>query len=153
MTQVVVSNSSPLIGLTQIQQLDLLESLFGNIIIPQAVANETAQSVKLPPWISIKTLTQPIATRILATALGPGESEAISLALEINADLVILDDRAARRLAQGLGLKVIGILGILLAAKNHNLISSLRPHLDNLINYNFHLAPDLYQKILSDAGE
>lgn len=153
MTRVVVSNSSPLIGLTQIQQLDLLENLFGNILIPPAVANEIAQSVKLPSWIVITTLTQPVATRILATALGPGESEAISLALEIGADMVILDDRAARRLAQSLRLNVIGILGILLAAKNRKLITTLRPHLDSLIKYNFHLAPELYQKILTDAGE
>lgn len=153
MSQIVVSNSSPLIGLTQIQQLNLLENLFGNVLIPTAVASEITQSVKIPAWISIKPLSQPIATQILATALGAGESEAISLTLEMGADLVILDDRAARRLAQSLGLNVIGILGVLLAAKNHNFITTVRPHLDNLKNYNFHLAPDLYQKILLDAGE
>jgi uncharacterized protein len=95
----VISNSSPLIGLNQIQQLDLLEKLFGTVTIPLAVAQEVAPSVQLPNWISIKPLSQPIAARILATALGSGESEAISLAVELSNYQVILDDRAALRLA------------------------------------------------------
>lgn len=149
----VISNSSPLIGLNQIQQLGLLEKLFGTVTIPSAVAQEVAPSVQLPNWISIKPLSQPIAARILATALGPGESEAISLAVELSNYQVILDDRAARRLALGLGLSVIGTLGILLAAKRHGFISALRPQLEGLVSYGFHLAPELYQRVLLDAGE
>ncbi|MEI6045131.1 MAG: hypothetical protein WCS37_12340 [Chloroflexota bacterium] len=77
-----ISNSSPLIGLEQIGQLGLLESLFGTITIPTAVAQEVSSSVQLPTWITVRPLTQPLAARVLATSLGPGESEAISLALE-----------------------------------------------------------------------
>lgn len=149
----VVSNSSPLIGLPQIQQLDLLEKLFGSVTIPPAVAQEVAPSVKLPGWINIIPLSQPVATRVLATSLGPGESEAISLAMDLGNCQIILDDRAARRLAQSLGLAVIGTLGILLAAKRQGLINALRPHLDNLVNHNFHFTPEIYQRVLLDAGE
>ncbi len=149
----VVSNSSPLIGLNQINQLSVLEKLFGSITIPTAVAQEVAPSVKLPEWINLKPLSQPMAARILATALGPGESEAISLAVELGNAQIILDDRAARRLAQGLGLSVVGTLGIVLAAKRRGFLITLHPQLDALTNNGFHLAPELYQRVLVDAGE
>jgi len=148
-----VSNSSPLIGLEQIKQLELLLKLFGNVIVPEAVAKEVAPTVTLPNWITIQPLNQSIAARILETSLGPGESEAISLALELGNCQIILDDRAARRLAQGLGITVIGTLGILLAGKRKGFISEVRPTLDALMSFSFHIAPDLYKRVLSDAGE
>lgn len=149
----VVSNSSPLIGLAQIGQLDLLEALFLSLLVPPAVVSETASTVTLPAWVTERALTQPIGAQILSSSLGPGESEAISLGLEIGAQWVILDDRPARRLAQSLGLSVIGTLGVLLAAKRRGLLDTLRPELDGLIKYGFFIAPDLYEQILADAGE
>jgi predicted nucleic acid-binding protein len=75
------------------------------------------------------------------------------LALEIGAQWVILDDRPERRVAQSLGLPVIGTLGVLLAAKRRGLLDALRPELDGLIKFGFFIAPDLYEQILGDAGE
>ena len=98
----VVSNASPLIALRQIGHLQLLEQLFGTVLIPPAVAREVAPTVALPAWVGQQVLTQPVGPRILGASLGPGESEAISLALETKAKLVMLDDRPARRLAQAL---------------------------------------------------
>jgi predicted nucleic acid-binding protein len=112
-----VSNSSPLIALAQIGHLELLGKLFSYVIVPPVVVRETT-SVVLPPWILETPLTQPIGPRILGASLGRGESEAMSLALEINAQWIVLDDRPARRLAEILGLPVIGTLGILLAGKS-----------------------------------
>ena len=149
----VVSNASPLIALQQIGHLRLLEQFFGTVLIPPAVAREVAPTVTLPAWIERQVLTQPVGPRILGVSLGPGESEAISLALETKARLVILDDRPARRLAQTLYLPVIGTLGILLAAKRHQLLTTIRPYLDALLAYDFRIAPSLYENVLRAAGE
>jgi uncharacterized protein len=92
----VISNASPLIALEQIGHLDLLKGLFSAVLIPPAVAREIAPTVTLPAWVSARALTQPIGPRILRTTLGPGESEVISLALEIGTQWVILDERPAR---------------------------------------------------------
>jgi predicted nucleic acid-binding protein len=149
----VVSNASPLIALEQIGQLDLLRSLFNEVLIPPAVSKEIASSVALPEWIVERTLTQPIGPQTMRTSLGPGESEAISLALEIDARWLIVDERAARRTAQALGIPVIGTLGILLAAKRRNLLPTVKPCLDALMSHDFRIASDLYEQVLSDAGE
>jgi uncharacterized protein len=149
----VISNASPLITLEQIGHLGLLTGLFSAVLIPPAVAREIAPTVTLPAWVSEHAVTQPIGPQILRTALGPGESEAIALALEIGAQWVILDERPARRLAQALGLPVIGTLGVLLASKRRGLLPTVRPCVDALVNCGFHISPGLYDLVLADAGE
>ena len=149
----VISNASPLIALEQIGHLGLLKGLFSAVLIPPAVAREIAPTVTLPAWVSEYAVTQPIGPQILRTALGPGESEAIALALEIGAQWVILDERPARRLAQALGLPVIGPLGVLLASKHRGLLPTVRPCVDALVNFGFHISPGLYDLVLADAGE
>src|SRR5437870_864581 len=128
MTAPVVSNSSPLIALAQIGQLALLEKLFSKVLVPPAVVIEAA-SVTLPAWCEEQRLSQSIGPLILGASLGIGESEAISLALETQARLVILDDRPARRLAQALHLPVIGTMGVLVAAKEQGFLATVRPSL------------------------
>ena len=141
------------IALEQIGHLDLLKGLFSAVLIPPAVIREVAPTVTLPAWVSERALTQPIGPQILRIALGPGESEAISLALEIGAQWVILDERPARRLAQALRLPVIGTLGVLLASKRRGLLTAVRPCMDALVNVGFHISPGLYDLVLADAGE
>lgn len=149
----VVSNASSLIALGHIAHIHLLQMLFSAVLIPPAVVRETAPTVALPAWISERALTQPIGPQILRASLGPGESEAISLALEVSARWVILDERPARRLAQALGLPVIGTLGVLLASKRRGLLPAVRPCVDALVDFGFHISPDLYNLVLADAGE
>jgi predicted nucleic acid-binding protein len=149
----VVCNSSPLIALDQIGQLDLLERLFGAVLVPSAVASETAPTVVLPSWIREQPLAQPLGPQMLGAMLGPGESEAIGLALETGATWVILDDRPARRLAQALGLPVVGTLGVLVAAKRRGFLPKVQPSVDALIQNGFRIAADLYKRVLADAGE
>jgi len=149
----VVSNASPIIALEQIGHLGLLHRLFSDLLIPSAVRREISPAIVVPSWIVERRLSQPIGARILQASLGAGESEAITLALELNARRVILDDRAARRLATALGLPVIGTLGVLLASKRKGFISSLRPSLDALVTSGFRIAPSLYELVLTDAGE
>lgn len=150
---VVISNASPLIALEQIGQLGLLEQLFGSIVVPPAVVMEVSPTVNMAAWIAERPLAQPVGARVLSASLGAGESEAISLALEVNARLLVLDDRPARRLAQALGLSIVGTLGVLLAAKRRHLLPAVRPWLTALLRVDFRIAPALLDQILFDAGE
>ncbi len=148
----IVSNSSPLIVLARIGHLDLLERLFTTVMVPPAVTHEVV-SVVLPTWVIERPLMQPVGPRILRASLGAGESEAISLALEVGVQWIILDDRPARRLAEALGLPVIGTLGILLASKRRGFLPAVRPCVDALVNVGFRMAPDLYERVIASAGE
>jgi uncharacterized protein len=149
----VISNASPFIALEQIGHLDLLKGLFSAVLIPPAVAREIAPTVTLPAWVSERALAQPIDPQILRTVLGPGESEAISLALEIGAQWLILDERPARGLAHALGLPVIGTLGVLPASKRRGCLPAVRSCVDALVNVGFHISLGLYDLVLADAGE
>jgi predicted nucleic acid-binding protein len=149
----VVSNASPIIALIQIEQLHLLEQLFGTVVIPYAVVREISPTTSPPSWIEQQPITQALSAAILDASLGAGESETISLALETHARLVILDDRPARRLAQSLGLTVIGTLGILLVAKQRQLIATVQPSLDALLQHDFRISQRLYEQVLLDAQE
>ena len=147
----VVADTSPLIALAQVDQLSLLEKLFGEVLVPPAVVREVGLS--LPGFVRELKLSRPIPAAVLRASLGPGESEALSLALEIGANRLILDERPARHVAQGLGLPIIGVLGVLLAAKQKGLIPAVRPILDALVKNRFRLTPDLYEWLLTEAGE
>ena len=96
MSAVVVADASPLIAFQQIGQLQLLRTLFGELTVPPAVAREILPSVPPAPRIVERRLTQPIAPLVLRANLGAGESEALSLAVEIRADLLFVaaDSRA-----------------------------------------------------------
>ena len=150
----VVADASVLIALHQIDQLSLLERLFAQVVIPPAVAREIAPSIlDLPAWLQVRSLQQPADSRVLVASLDPGETEAISLALEAGAQLVILDDRPARLLAAKLGLPFVGTAGVLLAAKRRGLTAAVRPPLDALRALGFRLRKDVYLEILEAAGE
>lgn len=150
----VVSNTSPLIALHQIGRLDLLRGLYGTVAIPPAVARETAPSIPArPEWIPERTLAHCLDPRVLRAALDPGETEAIGLALELGVTSIILDDLPARRLAQEVGLPVVGTLGVLVQAKRHGLLPTIQPLLQALVGVNFYVGSDLLARLLADAGE
>ncbi len=117
------------------------------------MTREVAPRLTLPPWIRERALQQPIAGEVLRASLGPGESEAISLALEIHADRLIVDERAGRRVAEALGLRVAGVLGLLVLSKQRGLIPAVGPHIDTLLHMGFRADPDLVERILRRAGE
>ena len=148
----VVSNASPLIALEQIGQLELLHSLFAEILIPDQVAAETVASVQPRSWIRQQSLSSPLQVPPRPT-LGPGEREAICLAVEVRARAILLDDDPARKLAVQLGLPVIGTAGVLVLAKERQLIPAVRPCLDALIENRFFLSRALYDLILNRVGE
>lgn len=148
----VVSDASPLIALHEIGQLDLLRTLFGTVSIPPAVARESL-SVAKPTWIVEQPLVRPRVSLVERAGLGAGEREAISLALEIGAGRLIIDELAGRAVAQHLGLPLVGTLGILLAAKRRALIPEIRGPIDILRRGGFRVANDLYEDLLRKAGE
>ena len=149
----VVSNSSPLIALEQIGQLELLRSLFTEIVIPDQVAVETVASVQPRSWIRKQSLLLPLLPEVQRPTLGPGERAAICLAIEVKADAIFLDDDPARKLATELALRVIGTAGVLILAKERKLIPAIRPCLDALIENRFFLSRTLFELILKRVGE
>jgi predicted nucleic acid-binding protein len=150
----VISNSSPLIALSQIGRLDLLEQLYSRILIPPVVAKEVEPTIeRLPGWVEVKPLRLPRQPDTVSGAIGPGEHEVISLGLELRAVRLILDERPARRLAASLGLAVIGTIGLLLAAKDRGLLAKIRPELDRLQAARFFMDQELYDRTINEAGE
>ncbi len=158
----MVSDSSPLIHLSRIGRLGLLRDLFGEVLIPEAVYREVvveggdrpgAREVARAPWIRVAGIRSEHLKRALMLLLDEGEAEAIVLALEAGASLVLLDDREARLQAKRLGLQVTGTLGILLRARRLGLIGSLREELERLKETGFRVSPELEDEILRRAGE
>lgn len=133
----VVSNASPLIFLAKLNAPDLLVSCFEEVHIPEAVLQEIGE-LTLPPNIQVTAISE-FGKYYVAGALGVlhvGELEAIRLAEELNADLVILDDARARSRAKRQGLRVIGTIGVLQLAQAKGLLSHsvFLAHLDALVN-------------------
>ena len=152
---IVVSNSSPLISLGAIGRLELLHDLFGEISIPLAVLQEV-RSVDISPetWIVSRDVGSPPLSQVLESELDRGEAEAIALAIELRADLLLMDERRGRRLASRLGLKVLGVLGILVDAKRIGLIEKIEPVLVELREKaGFRISTALYERALQEAGE
>ena len=141
--KVVVSDTSPIINLARIGHLSLLYAVFGRIIIPQKVFDEIVLQGKGQPgaaeisaagWVEVMPCQDVQKAKMLENELDPGESEAIVLAQEIGADLVLLDDNAAREVAARLGLEYTGLLGVLLRAKQVGLVDYIRPIMDELVH-------------------
>jgi len=158
----VVSNSSPIIHLAKIGKLDLLKLLFNTVKIPKAVYQECVieggsrpevKLIKSARWIKVLEVDDTNLIKLLKTQIDEGESEAIVLALEIGADLVLLDDYEAREKARIFGLKVTGTIGVLLKAKKMGLIKNLKKEIENLQSSGFWIKEDLIKEILGVAGE
>jgi Predicted nucleic acid-binding protein, contains PIN domain len=157
----VICNTSPLQYLYQLGSLDLLPALAGRITIPKAVLKELeagrALGLNLPDptrldWITIRCPASAVALP-LVTDLGPGETEVVALALELIDAVVILDDALARQVAETLGIRVIGTLGVLLDAKRAGLVPAIAPLLDQLEALRFRLAPHTRAAVLKLAAE
>ena len=149
-----VSNSSPLIALAHIGQLELLGRVFGSVLIPPSVAEETAFTIPIrPAWIEIRKPVKNVPSEHLRSGLGRGERDALALALDVQPDRLIIDELLARRIATALNLPVTGTLGVLVSAKEKGLIESVRVHLDRLVDVGFFIGPDLYKQLLISVGE
>jgi predicted nucleic acid-binding protein len=156
----IVCDSSPLIALAKCGKLHILDGLFDEVLIPEQVYHEFLVSGKpeaagIAAWAKGKVDKPGAATlsRANALSLGPGETAAIALYWEKSADLLLIDERKGRRIAAQNGIKIIGIAGILLAAKNKGLIDAVKPFLDLLLNSSYYISDTLYQTALRSAKE
>ncbi|RLC89984.1 MAG: DUF3368 domain-containing protein [Chloroflexi bacterium] len=160
---IVVSNTSPLTNLAAIGQFDLLRCLYGRLHIARGVWEELNAGGQAWPgrnevagadWIECHTIQNQALVTVLQRDLDRGESETIALALELEAELVLLDEREGRHAAQRMELRVVGVLGILLEAKARGMVKVMRPHLDALCQTaGFYLSDTLYHYALSLADE
>jgi predicted nucleic acid-binding protein len=131
----------------------LLADLFGTVLVPPAVVREAIGTVGRTPWLIERPLAHPLPTPLLRSQLGPGETEVIGLALELGRRVVILDERAGRRLASRLGLDVVGTIAVLLEAERRGHLAAVRPELDALLSTGFFVSPALYRQVMARSGE
>lgn len=157
---IVVSDTTAITNLFQIGRLNILRGVFGQVVIPEAVFEElselSAQKQYLinADWIEIQSIEDSELIQNLKKRLDEGESEAIALAVKIRADFLVMDEWKGRRIAQEMGLQIIGIVGILTAAKRKSIILEVKPILDELIEMvGFRIHPSIYAAALKDSGE
>ncbi|HYX15729.1 MAG TPA: DUF3368 domain-containing protein [Nostoc sp.] len=162
---IVISDTSAITNLAAIQHLQLLPQLYTQITIPEAVFCELTDFDPLVPgtsevqtasWLEVRQVTNREIVKRLRdeVRLDAGESEAIALALELSADLLLIDERRGRAEANRLGLRITGLLGILIEAKHQNLIVAVKPLMDALITTSeFRVSPALYNQILDMVNE
>lgn len=160
---IVVSNTSPLTNLAAIGQFDLLRHLYGQVHIAQGVWEElNAGGTRWPgcaevaqaSWVERCTVQNQDLVTALRRDLDRGEAETIALALQLGADLALLDEKEGRHAAQRHGVQVVGVVGILLEAKAKGVLSTVRPYLTALQQAaGFYIDRSLYQHALSLAGE
>jgi predicted nucleic acid-binding protein len=156
----VVSNTTPLISLLKIGKLEILRDLYGEILVPQEVFNEIEAGrtkefyidISKTGWIRIEKIKDPRSLAYFLD-LDKGEAEAIVLAVENNADLILLDETLGRFHAKHAGLKMTGTIGILLKAKQKGYISELKPLLYELRKKNVWISESLMDEILLLANE
>lgn len=156
----VISDTSPITNLLQIEQLDLLHSLYQTIIIPESVFEELtvissqAKRLQATEWIKIHPINDTQLYENLLKEVDRGEAEAMVLALELQADLLIIDEQTGRSVAENLGINITGVLGILVKAKQEGLIQAVRIHMERLRDEAaFRIHPKLFNAILRMVDE
>lgn len=158
---IVVSDTTPLISLLKIDHIDLLEKLFGQVLIPQAVFDELtadqrfkqeAEQIRQRRFIIVKAVRNPESASILkrATGLDRGESEAIILTDELSADVLLMDEAKGRAVSFQMGLKVMGTIGVLMAAYEENELTAeeVRACVKGLQRAGRHISQRHYQMLL-----
>ncbi len=158
--QPVISNNSPLVGLLGINLLSLLRNLYTEVWIPRKVETEFLKKdpivrrevLENAPWIKTVDLTDP-QTAAVHIGLDEGESEALALAAEHDARLILLDEKKGRQKAKDFGFTTIGTVGILQEAKEEGLIDAIKPLLIALQDNGMHLSDSLISNALRQAGE
>lgn len=158
----VVVNTTPLIALSHVGQLDILKKLYGEIIIPEAVYKELSaksESVckkavdRSLDWIRVDGVKNQMAKSMYKTQLHDGEVEVMILSKEIEADVVIIDDANAKKHAKYLQLPVTGTLGVLIKAKKEGYVGELKPILYQMVEKGIYVSQELIELCLNQVGE
>lgn len=156
---IVFSNTTPIIALSSIQQLDLLPELFGHIHLVNEVVDEcevggaiAVPSLRELNWLTIVGST-PVSRPNILLELDKGEKHTLDMAEKYQADWVLIDEKIGRNMAEYLGLRVTGTLGILLKAKQQGLIPSFHECVSAMQNHGIYYHPELIKKLLIQIGE
>jgi uncharacterized protein len=160
---IVVADTSVILNLCRVQHEHLLQQLFHRVLIPARVASEFARlagaqvrfvGLVLPAWITVLADPKSMPSQLMQANLDPGESAAIALCLDEKADALLIDEALGRRVAETLGLRTIGILGVMIQARQRQIIPSVRNLLDRLEKEaGFWVSPNLRGKVLQTVGE
>ena len=151
MRKVLISDTSTLILFHKINELDLLQKVYTEVITTSEVAKEFGE--KLPNWIKLEEVKDKKYQIFLETQVDRGEASAIALASEFDDVLLLLDDLKARKLATKLNLKITGTLGIIHKAKQMDLIEFVKPLIDKLLSTDFRIAQNIVNEILNQNNE
>ena len=158
----LVCDTTILLYLGRIGQIDLLPALFAPVYVPEQVTLELDMGRLLRPniinprsfaWADLVSVSQVLIDSLPPNRLGTGERAVIAYAQAHQGDVAGLDDLRARQVAEGIGLKVTGMLGILLHAKESGLIPAVKPLVDDVTAQGFRLSPELYRDVLGLADE
>ena len=151
----VVSDTSPILALASIGELDLLRRLFERVHVPTAVDREILGSSRAAfrsavseGWVAVEALPPGTVRDPRLRSLGAGEGEAIALALETPESVILLDDRVARRTAAARGLQVVGTAGILALAFERGWIPDLEERLEELKATGFWISDRVFRSVL-----
>jgi uncharacterized protein len=152
---IVVSDTSPITALMTVGEARILAELFGKVIIPIAVHDELLSShTSIPSWIEVQQVSNFTEANRFSQIVDIGEAQAIELAKELHAELLLIDERKGRRLAVQEGVPIIGLLGVVLLAKRKNLIPSARILLRRLDQEaGIYLSKELVEKALGAVNE
>ncbi len=158
---IVISDTSPLVCLLHLNKIDLLKDLFTTVIIPPAVFEELIKAkiinetfLQYNTFIHIKVPINSKQVEELMSVLDKGESEAIVLSTELKTDLLLIDEAPGRAIARKFGIPIKDVLGVLLQAKENNLLLGIKPLIEKLqTEINFRINDKLLQKILIEANE
>lgn len=160
---IVVSDTSPLSYLSKLDRLDLLPVLFGQVALPPEVLSEwerdpsskaAREEAQRAGWLRVTAPKDEAAVANLEQWIDRGEAEAIVLARELHADLLLIDDEDGREMAERSGLEITGVLGVFLRAKRSKLVPTIRPEVERLLNEtNFFCSDTLLNSVLKLAGE
>ncbi|MBI2840163.1 MAG: DUF3368 domain-containing protein [Acidobacteria bacterium] len=161
MPRTLVVNTSPLVLLHAVNQLELLHKLSGDISIPVAVLDELEagagrdmcyERVRSLDWIRVEK-AGPLTDEIVRWDLGAGEAEVLALGLARPESTVVIDDLLGRRSARSLGIGLTGTIGIVLAAKQLGLLDRARPVIEELVNHRLYIDAEILARVLRGIGE
>ncbi len=151
MPKVVISDTSTLILFHKINEFNLLQEVYEELITTPEIAEEFGE--KLPDWIKIQSVSDKKYQHFLETQVDHGEASAIALATEYDDVLLLLDDLKARKLATLLNFKITGVLGIIHKAKQMSIIDKVKPLIDKLILTDFRVSENIIEEILKLNNE
>lgn len=154
----VIADTGPIISLSIIKKLELLDALFDEVLIPNAVWNELNENKKIPEFHIIEKYFKTKVRKIksinnLTFIMDYGESESVILYKELNAQFLLIDDKKARKIAENFKVKCIGTIGILIAAKKSDQIKKLKPYFVKLLKNKRYYSKSLLNRILANNNE